>query len=194
MLVWKPDGVVDDTTLMALDVEQGFSEMKEEISHLEACETGRVIDGTELARLKAENGHIHIIPSRWVSAFKSAARVSTRIVAKDINRGVSARMLGSSPTPSVEGLHVVLALSAKRSFKLKSLDVAHAFMHSPIPDTELIWLQLPQAVSLTDRSLAYLVLARASNGLRDASLAWLTFVEHHDSIGESDNLESDEGL
>ena len=50
MLFWKPDHVVDDTTLMALDVEQGFSGMKEEISHLEACETGRVIDGTELAR------------------------------------------------------------------------------------------------------------------------------------------------
>ena len=96
-------------------------------------------------------------------------------------------MLGiSSPTPSVEGLHVVLALSAKRSFKLKSLDVAHAFMPSPIPETELIGLQLPQSVSLTDGSLAYLVLARASNGLRDASLAWLTFIEHHDSIGESD--------
>ena len=56
-----------------------------------------------------------------------------RIVAKDLNRGVSARKLGiSSPTPSVDGLHFVLALAAQRQWQLKGLDVAHAF-NSPIP-------------------------------------------------------------
>lgn len=190
VLIWKPDGIVDDSTLMTLDVEQGFAGAKEEIANLEACQTGHVIDCSELARLKADNPHIRIIPSRWVSAFKSATRVRTRIIAKDINRGVSARKLGiSSPTLSVEGLHLVLGLAAKRSFKIKSMDVAHAFMHSPIPDTDLIVLQLPQSVSLKDGSLAFLVLAKALNGLRDASLAWITLLS---KTIQSVNLTSDE--
>ncbi|MCV6575719.1 MAG: Ty1/Copia family ribonuclease HI, partial [Cohaesibacter sp.] len=62
--------------------------------------------------------------------------------------------------------------------------MAHAFMHSPIPKKECIVLQLPQSVSLEDGSLAYLVLYRALNGLRDASLAWLNLLsESIKSVG-----------
>ena len=177
VLVWKPDGLVDDSSLMSLDNEQGFEGMKEEIRNLEHCRTGRIINYTELTALKAQNPHLRLIPSRWVSAYKSPTRVRARIVAKDLNRGVSARKLGiSSPTPSVDGLHFVLALAAQRQWQLKGLDVAHAFMHSPIPKSECIVLQMPQSVSLEDGSLAYLVLYRALNGLRDASLAWLNLL------------------
>ena len=177
VLVWKPDGLVDDSSLMSLDNEQGFEGMKEEIRNLEHCRTGRIINHTELTALKAQNPHLRLIPSRWVSAYKSPTRVRARIVAKDLNRGVSARKLGiSSPTPSVDGLHFVLALAAQRQWQLKGLDVAHAFMHSPIPKSECIVLQMPQSVSLEDGSLAYLVLYRALNGLRDASLAWLNLL------------------
>ena len=173
VLVWKPDGLVDDSSLMSLDNEQGFEGMKEEIRNLEHCRTGHIINHTELTALKAQNPHLRLIPSRWVSAYKSPTRVRARIVAKDLNRGVSARKLGiSSPTRSVDGLHFVLALAAQRQWQLKGLDVAHAFMHSPIPKSECIVLQMPQSVSLVDGSLAYLVLYRALNGLRDASLAW----------------------
>ena len=177
VLVWKPDGLVDDSSLMSLDNEQGFEGMKEEIRNLEHCRTGRIINHTELTALKAQNPHLRLIPSRWVSAYKSPTRVRARIVAKDLNRGVSARKLGiSSPTPSVDRLHFVLALAAQRQWQLKGLDVAHAFMHSPIPKSECIVLQMPQSVSLVDGSLAYLVLYRALNGLRDASLAWLNLL------------------
>ena len=177
VLVWKPDGLVDDSSLMSLDNEQGFEGMKEEIRNLEHCRRGRIINHTELTALKAQNPHLRLIPSRWVSAYKSPTRVRARIVAKDLNKGVSARKLGiSSPTPSVDGLHFVLALAAQRQWQLKGLDVAHAFMHSPIPKSECIVLQMPQSVSLVDGSLAYLVLYRALNGLRDASLAWLNLL------------------
>ena len=177
VLVWKPDGLVDDSSLMSLDNEQGFEGMKEEIRNLEHCRTGRIINHTELTALKAQNPHLRLIPSRWVSAYKSPTRVRASIVAKDLNRGVSARKLGiSSPTPSVDGLHFVLALAAQRLWQLKGLDVAHAFMHSPIPKSECIVLQMPQSVSLEDGRLAYLVLYRALNGLRDASLAWLNLL------------------
>ena len=82
VLVWKPDGLVDDSSLMSLDNEQGFEGMKEEIRNLEHCRTGRIINHTELTALKAQNPHLRLIPSRWVSAYKSPTRVRARIVAK----------------------------------------------------------------------------------------------------------------
>ena len=177
VLVWRSDALVDDSSLMTLDTEQGFEGMKEEIKNLEHCKTGKVISQTELEQLKRKNPHLRLIPSRWVAAYKSPTRVRTRIVAKDLAKGTSARKLGiSSPTPSVDGLHFVLGLVARRGWQLKGLDVAHAFMHSPIPPKECIVLQLPQSVSLADGSLAYLALYRALNGLRDASLAWLNLL------------------
>ena len=39
VLVWKPDGLVDDSSLMSLDNEQGFEGMKEEIRNLVHCQT-----------------------------------------------------------------------------------------------------------------------------------------------------------
>ena len=43
VLVWKPDSVVDDQTLQALDANLGFLGMQEEIKNLEACKTGTVV-------------------------------------------------------------------------------------------------------------------------------------------------------
>ena len=83
----------------------------------------------------------------------------------------------------MDGLHFVLALAAQRQWQLKGLDVAHAFMHSPIPKEECIVLQMPQSVSLEDGSLAYLVFYRALNGLRDASLAWLNLLSERKAVG-----------
>lgn len=104
-------------------------------------------------------------------------KVRARIVAKDIRRSQTARQMGySSPTPSVESLNVVLSYAALHDFRLKSLDISHAFMHSPLPSTELIILKLPQSVSLGDGSPAFLRLHKALNGLRDASLHWLNLL------------------
>ena len=137
VMVWKPDALIDDSSLMSLDTEQGFEGMKEEIRNLEHCKTGKIINGVELQELKKKNPHLRLIPSRLVAAYKSPTRVRTRIVAKDLNRGTSARKLGiSSPTPSVDGLHFVLALAARRGWQMKGLDVSHAFMHSPISKKE----------------------------------------------------------
>ena len=65
VLVWKPDALVDDSSLMTLDTEQGFEGMKEEIKNLEHCKTGKVISQTELEQLKRKNPHLRLIPSRW---------------------------------------------------------------------------------------------------------------------------------
>ena len=181
VLVWKPDEVIDDSSLMQLNADLGFEGMKEEIANLEKCGAGKVIGQAEVEALKKKNPGMRVIPSRWVSAYKSETRVRVRIVAKDINKGVSARKLGiSSPTPSIEGLHFILSLSSRRALRLKALDVSHAFMHSPLPYGLVIVLKLPLSVSLTDGSPAYLLLYKALNGLRDASLHWLNLLS--DSI------------
>ena len=181
VLLWKPDEVIDDSSLMQLDVDLGFEGMKEEIGNLEKCGAGRVIGQAEVDALKKKHPLMRVIPSRWVSAYKSESRVRVRIVAKDLNKGISARKLGiSSPTPSIEGLHFVLTLAAQRALRLKGLDVSHAFMHSPLPHGLVIVLKLPLSVSMPDGSQAYLLLYKALNGLRDASLHWLNLLS--DSI------------
>ena len=89
-----------------------------------------------------------MIQARWVTAFKNETRVRARIVAKDVRDKQSARSLGfSSPTPSSEVLNVVLALSSTRKWRLRALDISHAFMHSPLPSGVQVILRLPQSVS-----------------------------------------------
>ena len=132
--------------------------MKEEIGNLEKCGAGRVIGQAEVDALKKK----HPLMRVRVSAYKSESRVRVRIVAKDLNKGISARKLGiSSPTPSVEGLHFVLTLAAQRALRLKGLDVSHAFMHSPLPYGLVIVLKLPLSVSMPDGSQAYLLLYKS---------------------------------
>ena len=190
VLLWKPDEVIDDSSLMQLNADLGFEGMREELGNLEKCKAGKVISQREVENFQKKHAGLRIIPSRWVAAYKSESRVRVRIVAKDIARGISARALGiSSPTPSIEGLHFLLSLSAQRGLRLKSLDVSHAFMHSPLPPNLYIILKLPQSVSLHDGSPAFLLLYKALNGLRDASLHWLNLLS--DSIRKI-GLTSDE--
>ena len=75
-----------------------------------------------------------MIPARWVTAFKTNERVRARVVAKDLKSKSSARALGfSSPTPSCEVLHIILSIAAENDWRMRALDVFHAFMHSPLP-------------------------------------------------------------
>ena len=124
-----------------------------------------------------------MIQSRWVAAYKSSERVRTRIVAKDFNRGSSARSLGfSSPTPSIESVHLVLAMAATRKMLLRALDVSHAFMHSPLGTGVHVVLKMLLSISFPSGEATYYLLEKALNGLRDASLAWLqllTFTVEH---------------
>ena len=62
-------------------------------------------------------------------------------------------------------------------------------MHSPLPHGCVIVLKLPLSVSMADGSPAYLLLYKALNGLRDASLHWLNLLS--ESIREV-GLASDE--
>ena len=192
VLLWKPDNVIDDQTLQNLNTSQGFDGMMEELRNLEHCKTGRVVGEAEFQELKAKHPNLRLIGSRWVCAFKSESRVRARIVTKDFSRGATAKSLGfSSPTPSVESLHLVLATASSRGYHLRSLDISHAFMHSPLTGQVVIVLKLPLSVSLRSGEACYLVLSKSLNGLRDASLCWLNLLsETMESVGlYSDSLE-----
>ena len=174
VLIWKPDEVIDDVSLLQLNADLGFQGMQDEIKNMEQCDTGTIINAQKLEELKSEHPTMRVIASRWVSAYKTEDRVRTRIVVKDIARGLSARKLGiSSPTPSIESLHAILAMSATRGYRLLGLDVNHAFMHSPLPSSEHITIEMPLSVSLVSGEASFLYLRKSLNGLRDASLHWL---------------------
>ena len=175
--VWQPTEAVDDSTLALVDVQQCFEGMKEEVENMNNCDVGRLLNSAQVDELKVRFSHARIIQSRWVVARKSDVRVRARVVAKDIARGATARQLGySSPTPSAEGLNMMLTYAAVHDLRLRSLDISHAFMHSVLPKSECIILKLPQSISLKDGSIGFLRLSRALNGLRDASLHWLNLL------------------
>ena len=177
VLVWKPTEAIDDSTLEQVDSEQCFEGMCEEVSNLQKCGAGVLLDAMQVEQLKKNHKHARVIQARWVVARKSDVKVRARIVAKDIRKSMTARQMGySSPTPAVESLNIILAYAALHDYRMKSLDISHAFMHSPLPKSELIILKMPQSVSLDDGSPAFLRLERALNGLRDASLHWLTLL------------------
>ena len=183
---------MDHQSLQELDLEQGFKGMQEEVRNLEHCKTGRIITQSELDDMKKAVPNLRLIQSRWVAAYKSSERVLTRIFAKDFNRGSSARSLGfSSPTPSIESVHLVLAMAATRKMLLRALDVSHAFMHSPLGTGVHVVLKMPLSISFPSGEATYYLLEKALNGLRDASLAWLqllTFTVEHVGLW-SDSLE-----
>ena len=177
VLLWRPDEIIDDTTLANLDPKLGFLGMEEEIRNLNSCSTGECMTEAQVQNLKQKYPNARVITCRWVSAYKSEERVRCRIVAKDIKRGSSARSLGfSSPTPSIEGLHCILTLAANRGYLFRSLDVAHAFMHSPMPRDEHVILRLPLSVSFENGDPVFLYLFRSLNGLRNASMHWLSLL------------------
>ena len=177
VLLWKPDEVIDDSTLATLDAKLGFEGMKEEIRNLNDCGTGETMSETQVNNLRQKYPNLRLITCRWVSAYKNEQRVRCRIVAKDIKRGTSARSLGfSSPTPSIEGLHAILTIAANRGYIFRALDVAHAFMHSPMPPGEHVALRLPLSVSFEDGQPVFMYLFRSLNGLRNASMHWLSLL------------------
>ena len=175
--LWKPTEAVDDTTLTPLNPGLTYEGMKEEVNNMTKCEVGKVLLGPEVEDLRRTCKGLRVIPARWVTAFKTETRVRARVVAKDVRSKQSARELGfSSPTPSTEALHLVLSIAANRGWRLRALDVSHAFMHSPLPDNMRVILKMPQSISSLDGQVVYLDLLRSLSGLRDASLHWLTLL------------------
>ena len=177
VLLWAPHEVVDDTTLVLLDQSLAFAGMKEELANMSKCQVGQVLGSDDVDKLKLTCPYLRVIQARWVTAFKSVDRVRARVVAKDIKSKESARSLGcSSPTPSCEVVQILLSLAATRGWRLRALDVSHAFMHSPLPQGTRVVLRMPKSISTLSGDLIFLDLWKSLNGLRDASMHWLSLL------------------
>ena len=95
VLLWKPSGGVDDSTLEELPGPLVFEGMLEELRNL--CKTGRVLSEAEMRKLKDQNPRLRVISSRWVCARKNPEKVRSRIVAKDLATGSARKQGFSSP-------------------------------------------------------------------------------------------------
>ena len=151
--------------------------MKEELANMTKCQVGQVLSSGAVDEVKRSCPFVRVIQARWVTAFKSVDRVCARVVAKDIRSKESARSLGcSSPTPSCEVVQILLSLAATRGWRLRALDVSHAFMHSPLPSGTRVVLRMPKSISTLPGDLVFLDLWKSLNGLRDASMHWLSLL------------------
>ena len=61
VLLWKPDEVIDDVSLIQLDPELGYQGMQSELENMELCGTGETINGEELQRLRGLHSELRLI-------------------------------------------------------------------------------------------------------------------------------------
>ena len=161
VLVWKPQAGIDDSTLEELPGDLVFLGMSEEIGNLEKCKTGKVINQSEVFKMQSQRAHMRLIPARWVCARKSATKVRSRIVAKDIAHGPARKEGFSSPTPSQDAFMLLVSLMAIHNLRGCAADIGHAFMRSPLTSKVPIVLKLPLSVSLVNGEPAFLHLSAA---------------------------------
>ena len=136
--IWRPVAAVDDASLKELCGEAAPQGMVKEMKNLELMEAGDLYTQSEY-EASGLGGTCRTIPSRWVCADKGKDDlgnpvVRSRIVLKDISKGSdSARVLGiSSPTPSSDGLNLLLSVAGIRNWFVGAGDVSSAFMATPL--------------------------------------------------------------
>ncbi|CAE7621986.1 unnamed protein product [Symbiodinium sp. CCMP2592] len=117
-----------------------LAKMKSALSELDGCP----LDAHSFAK---KHG-IRIIPTRWVLGHKvvnGKDSVRARCVVQDVAKGSTASSLGlSATTPSLEALRTLLAIAAKDSMDIATLEVSTAFLHSPLPKGERAVIMLPR--------------------------------------------------
>ena len=173
-----PRNAVSETSGEQLDPELLYASMKLELEELESFGVGKVISEAEARKSARESGR-RVLTSRWVNTIKRKGLYRSRLVVRDYaSMGGTTLSEGIySPTTSLEGLRLLLALLCKKGSVL-SCDVSVAFMHAAVSRPE--YVELPNNVSIADSSVpqkagnkkVYLRLHKAMNGLRSAPLSW----------------------
>ena len=193
--IWEPKSAVDDSTLGPLPGNETLEGMKKEVEHLNSNNAGDLYTAEGIEKLKKDNPNVsfRIITCRWVTTRKSPGVVRARIVVKDVagKSSASARCMGiSSPTPSADALFLLLGQAGLRDAVLGAADVAHAFMATPLQKRDVI-IRLPLSISSLSGEALYMHLGRALNGLRIASLEWVSHLSGVVAkIGDDDGLKS----
>ena len=121
-----------------------------ELKSMDSHKAGRIVSADEAHAFAKKHG-IRIIPTRWVLGPKvvnGKEAVRARCVVQDVAKGSTASSLGlSATTPSLEALRTLLAIAAKDSMDIATLDVSTAFLYSPLPKGEKAVIMLPRDVS-----------------------------------------------
>ena len=160
-----------------LDVSSAMDGRRTELKSMDSHKAGRIVSADEAHAFAKKHG-IRIIPTRWVLGPKvvnGKEAVRARCVVQDVAKGSTASSLGlSATTPSLEALRTLLAIAAKDSMDIATLDVSTAFLHSPLPKGEKAVIMLPRDMSSSSDHYApvYMILDQAMNGLRVAAKAW----------------------
>ena len=160
-----------------LEVSSAMEGRRTELGSMDSHKAGRIVSADEAHTFSKKHG-IRIIPTRWVLGPKvvnGKEAVRARCVVQDVAKGSTASSLGlSATTPSLEALRTLLAIAAKDSMDIATLDVSTAFLHSPLPKGEKAVIMLPRDVSSRSDYYApvYMILDQAMNGLRVAAKAW----------------------
>ncbi|CAE7832618.1 unnamed protein product [Symbiodinium sp. CCMP2592] len=160
-----------------LDVSSAMEGRRTKLGSMDSHKAGRIVSADEAHAFAKKHG-IRIIPTRWVLGPKvvnGKDAVRARCVVQDVAKGSAASSLGlSATTPSLEALRTLLAIAAKDSMDIATLDVSTAFLHSPLPKGEKAVIMLPRDVSSRSDyyAPAYMILDQAMNGLRVAAKAW----------------------
>ncbi|CAE7236175.1 unnamed protein product [Symbiodinium sp. CCMP2592] len=133
-----------------LDVSSAMEGRRTELGSMDSHKAGRIVSADEAHAFAKKHG-IRIIPTRWVLGPKvvnGKEAVRARCVVQDVAKGSTASSLGlSATTPSLEALRTLLAIAAKDSMDIATLDVSTAFLHSPLPKGEKAVIMLPRDVS-----------------------------------------------
>ena len=180
-----PRNAVSETSGEQLDPSLLYASMKLELEELESFGVGKVISEDEARKSARESGR-RVLTSRWVNTVKRKGLYRSRLVVRDYaSMGGTTLSEGIySPTTSLEGLRLLLALLCRRGSVL-SCDVSVAFMHAAVSRPE--YVELPSNVSIADSKIpqkagnkkVYLRLHKAMNGLRSAPLSWYKELSSH---------------
>ena len=172
-----PQHALAETSGELLRPDLLYQSMKLELEELEAFGVGDVISETEARRSARESGR-RVLTTRWVNSVKRPGLYRSRLVVRDYaSMGGTTLAEGIySPTTSLEGLKLLLALLCKRGSVL-SCDVSVAFMHAAVSRPEYVELLSNVSIAsskgkLEKGSRVYLRLRKAMNGLRSAPLSW----------------------
>eukprot|EP00439_Symbiodinium_sp_Y106_P004369 s15698_g1.t1 len=171
-----------------LDAPEGFTSA---VGELEAPKLAKIVNAVLIEKNTVFPEQVQVCESKvWLAKMKNALSeldgcpldvvngkeaVRARCVVQDVAKGSTASSLGlSATTPSLEALRTLLAIAAKDSMDIATLDVSTAFLHSPLPKGEKAVIMLPRDVSSSSDHYVpvYMILDQAMNGLRVAAKAW----------------------
>ena len=174
----RPSYVLEEGSSKELDPKMTLQGMLVEFGQMDSNRLGRVLPEESAKKLAVERGQ-EIIPRRWVNTYKASKDVvRCRCVVQQVSAGAgTAVSLGiSSPTASVDGLKMVLALAGYFGSFLGALDVSCAFMASPLPMGFHQIVRLPAGTVDSNGRPVYVDLIKAMNGLRVSPRAWMMYI------------------